>query len=301
MSSPMESLLPIACGLTAALTVGFAMACRPTALDRLERYATGAAGGAQRPQTALTPWKAVIVEALAPRLERHLPDSYLRGLRGRLRRAGLHRTGHYQAFLAVQAGLALTLACLGLAVGGAHGLTIAIAGALVGVLAPLVAVGQLAAARQRAIYTMLPDSIDLLTACVEAGLGLDAAIAHLTRRQSRACWAVNQEFSRYLQELHMGVPRQEALRNLGNRSHVDDLRQLVNALAQGDALGVGISQVLRGQSQHLRLRRKQRAEEAAMKAPIKIIFPLLIGVFPSVFVVILGPAAIRLMDTFAGR
>lgn len=99
----------------------------------------------------------------------------------------------------------------------------------------------------------------------------------------------------------MGVPRQEALRNLASRCEVEDLQHLVSALAQGDALGVGVAQVLRGQSQHLRLRRKQRAEEKAMKAPIKILFPLLIGVFPTVFVVILGPAVLRLIDAFATR
>jgi tight adherence protein C len=188
---------------------------------------------------------------------------------------------------------------LPLRLAGAIGMTLG--GKALGVLAPLVLVGQLAARRQQSIYATLPDTIDLLTACVEAGLGLDAAIGHMTRRRSRACWALNHEFARYQQELHMGVPRHDAMRNLANRCDVEDLRHLVNALAQGDALGVGISQVLRGQSQHLRLRRKQRAEEKAMKAPIKILFPLLIGVFPSLFVVILGPAALRLIDTFATR
>jgi tight adherence protein C len=297
----MSTGLLLATGLMASLTVFLALAARPTARDRFERYAGVPHGRAWGAAPDLTPWKHVFVEALVPRLERFLPGTYLNGLRKRLRRAGLYGTAHFQVFLTVQASMALLGALGGLAIGGAQAPAMAAAGAAIGVLAPLVLVGQMAARRQQAIYATLPDTIDLLTACVEAGLGLDAAIGHMTRRRSRACWALNQEFGRYQQELHMGVPRQDAMRNLANRCEVEDLRHLVNALAQGDALGVGISQVLRGQSQHLRLRRKQRAEEKAMKAPIKILFPLLIGVFPSLFVVILGPAALRLIDTFATR
>lgn len=297
----MSTGLLLATGLMAALTVYLSLAARPTARDRFARYAGIPQGRVWGAAPDLNPWKRVLFEALVPRLERFLPGAYLSGVRTKLRRAGFYGTSQFQAFLVVQAGLAALGALAGLVVGGPRAATLMAVGAAIGVLAPLVLLGQLATRRQQAIYATLPDSIDLLTACVEAGLGLDAAIAHLTRRRSRACWALNQEFSRYQQELHMGVPRQDALRHLANRCEVEDLRHLVNALAQGDALGVGISQVLRGQSQHLRLRRKQRAEEKAMKAPIKILFPLLVGVFPSVFVVILGPAVLRLMDTFATR
>ena len=297
----MLNALLLATGLMAALTVYWALAARPTAMDRFERYAAGPRVAGWPASTDLTPWKHVLIEALVPRLERFLPGAYLSGTRARLRRAGWYGASHFQLFLAIQACLAAFGAIAGLVAGGADALVVAACGGAMGVLAPQVALGRMAASRQHAINTALPDSIDLLTACVEAGLGLDAAIAQLNRRRSRACWALNQEFARYQQELHMGVPRQEALRNLANRCDVEDLRHLVNAIAQGDALGVGISQVLRGQSQHLRLRRKQRAEEQAMKAPIKILFPLLIGVFPSVFVVILGPAVLRLLDTFATR
>lgn len=293
--------LLLASGLMMALTVFFAMSARGATIDRFVRYA-GASTPFGRPSvTVLTPWKVVLFQALVPRLERYLPSSYMKVLRSRLRRAGFYSTGHFQGFLVVQTGTAAfgALACAML--GGGNALPFLAVGAVIGALAPMGVVQQLGARRQQAIYATLPDSIDLLTACVEAGLGLDAAIAHLTRRRSRACWAINEEFSRYQQELHMGVPRQEALRNLASRCEVEDLQHLVSALAQGDALGVGVAQVLRGQSQHLRLRRKQRAEEKAMKAPIKILFPLLIGVFPTVFVVILGPAVLRLIDAFATR
>lgn len=288
--------LLLAAGLTVAALCYLVVTGRQATLDRFERYAMQPAR--RRPDGApLVAWRDVLIEALAPRLERFLPGTYLQGLRDRLRRAGFYATTHFQGFLVVQTATAAALALAGLSVGGGRALGMAAAGAAFGVLLPMVAVGQLAAARQQAIHAQLPDSIDLLTACVEAGLSLDAAMAQLVKRRSRACWAINQEIGRYLQELQMGVPRHEALKNLANRCQVEDLKQLVNALAQGDALGVGIAQMLRGQSQHLRLRRKQRAEEQAMKAPIKIIFPLLIGVFPSVFVVILGPAVIRMLDS----
>jgi tight adherence protein C len=295
----MQLALLAAAGTTTALAVYLAATSRHAALDRIERYITMPA--ARQKGNDWAAWRDVLVEALAPQLERFLPGTYLQSLRARLRRAGFYAPAHFQIFLVLQVGLALLLAAVGLSVGGPRAMLLAGAGAAIGILLPMVVVGQLGAARQQAIDAALPDSIDLLTACAEAGLGLDAAIGHLTKRRSRASWAVDREFERYLQELHMGVPRQEALRNLANRCQVEDMRHLVNALAQGDALGVGISQLLRGQSQHLRLRRKLRAEERAMKAPIKIIFPLLIGVFPSVFVVILGPAVIKVLDSFAGH
>ena len=91
------------------------------------------------------------------------------------------------------------------------------------------------------------------------------------------------------------------LRNLGARSGVEDLKQVVTALVHGDSQGIGVSQVLRAQAKHVRLRRKQRAEEKAMKGPIKILFPLLFGIFPAIFVLILGPALLRLMDAFSGK
>lgn len=289
--------LLLAAGLTAALVCYLVVTRRHAALDRFERYGVQPTRR-RRDGAPLVAWRDVLIEALAPRLERFLPGTYIQGLRDRLRRAGFYATSHFQLFLVAQAASATALALAGLSVGGARAMLLAAAGAAVGVLLPMIVVGQMAAARQQAIHAQLPDSIDLLTACVEAGLSLDAAMAQLVKRRSRASWAINQEIGRYLQELQMGVPRHEALKSLAVRCQVEDLKHLVNALAQGDALGVGIAQMLRGQSQHLRLRRKQRAEEQAMKAPIKIIFPLLIGVFPSVFVVILGPAVIRMLDSF---
>lgn len=288
-------------GLTAALVTYTAMAARQTPVAvRLERYAQRQQEVSSGPSWQET-WQLALVRPLAPVVERLLPGYYLSQLRARLRQAGHYGVGPFQLYLGSTLLLALALAFLGVLLGGRMAFVYGAAGAACGFVLPSFWLGAQVKKRQAAIDSVLSDSVDLLTACVEAGLGLDAAISQLVRRKSANFAAINQEFGRYLQELQVGVSRPEALRNLGARCGVEDLRQVVTALVHGDALGVGVSQILRAQTQHLRMRRKQRAEEKAMKAPIKILFPLLFGIFPSIFVLILGPAGIQLMDAFVGK
>ncbi|MDB5098768.1 MAG: Type secretion system domain protein [Cyanobacteria bacterium RYN_339] len=290
-------------GLTAALLAyaGLQTTSRAPALAaRFQRYA-----GVVDPAPPRATWLAAVlgfmVEPLYPLLMRLWPGTYLEAVRGWLRQTGHPSTASFQLFLVCQA-LAAALAGMGgLALGGDRRVIIAGLAAVFALLLPVLWLRQAVRRRQTAIEGVLCDSLDLLTASVEAGLGLDAAIAQLVRRRNRTCFAINQELGRYLQELRIGTPRGDALRNLGSRSGVEDLRQVVTALVHGDSLGIGVSQVLRAQAKHLRLRRKQRAEEKAMKAPIKILFPLLFGIFPSIFVLILGPALLRLVDAFAGK
>ncbi len=295
--------LVLAVGLTATLLTFFAFE-RPAAgvATRFTRYANDAAV----PEELTAPgwwedWRGRAVRSFAPIISKALPSHYVESAKHRLRQAGMYRAAHLQAYLVSQAGLGGSFALTGLVLGGRAGVLWATAGFAVGFLVPHVVLTVLVKRRQDQINSALPDSIDLLTACVEAGLGLDAAIAQLTRRRSPQSKSLNQEFTRYLSELQVGVGRGAALRALGGRSGVEDFRHVVTALVHGDALGVGVAQILRAQAQHLRLRRKQRAEEKAMKAPIKILFPLLFGIFPSIFVIILGPAALRLMDNFIGK
>ena len=152
--------------------------------------------------------------------------------------------------------------------------------------------------RAKLIARSLPDTLDLITASVEAGLGLDAAIALTIRRPPPGSRALADLLARYLHDVRHGTARREALRTLAERSGCDDLRHVVSALVQGDTLGVGVARILRGQALHLRQRRRQRAEEQAAKAPVKLIFPLLFGIFPAIFVVVLGPAALTIYDVF---
>jgi tight adherence protein C len=149
--------------------------------------------------------------------------------------------------------------------------------------------------RQNDIRNALPDSIDLLTICVEAGLGFDAALAHVSRNTSGP---LADEFYRTLQEVQLGRSRNEAMRNLAARSNVPELRAFILAMVQADIFGVSVANVLRVQAAEMRLKRRQLAEERAMKVPIKVLFPVLFCIFPALFVVILGPAIMRIADVF---
>jgi tight adherence protein C len=141
--------------------------------------------------------------------------------------------------------------------------------------------------RQAAIQRALPDSLDLLTICVEAGLGFDAAVGRMVEKRDDE---LSHEFGRVLTEMRMGRSRREALRSLVERTDVRDVNTFVGAIIQSEQLGVPISRVLLTQANEMRVRRRQRAEEAAHKAPIKMLFPMVFLIFPSMFVVILGPA-----------
>ncbi|NUT50891.1 MAG: type II secretion system F family protein [Saccharothrix sp.] len=150
--------------------------------------------------------------------------------------------------------------------------------------------------RQTLIRKALPDALDMLTVCVEAGLGFDAALAQVARN-TRGPLA--QECARVLQEMQIGKSRNQALRALTDRTTVPELRAFVSALAQAGELGVPIAQVLREQAREMRQRRRQRAEEQAHKVPVKILFPLIFCLFPAMFVVIIGPGAISIAKVFA--
>jgi tight adherence protein C len=151
-----------------------------------------------------------------------------------------------------------------------------------------------AAERQKQITRSLPDVLDLLTVSVEAGLGFDAAVAKVVEKTDGA---LAEEFGKTLQEIRMGKGRRDALKDLGRRTGNADLLGFVSSIVQADQLGVSIGNVLRIQSEDLRGRRKARAEEQAMKAPIKILFPLIMFIFPSIFIIILGPAVLSIKNT----
>jgi tight adherence protein C len=148
--------------------------------------------------------------------------------------------------------------------------------------------------RSEAVRRALPDSIDLLTISVESGLAFDAALAQVARNSDGP---LAEEFSRVLREIQIGSSRSQALRGLSERTDVDDLRIFLNSMIQAEKLGIPIADVLRVQSSEMRLKRSQRVEEQAMKLPVKIIFPLLLGIMPALFIVILGPAVISISQT----
>ncbi|MBC8015698.1 MAG: type II secretion system F family protein [Sporomusaceae bacterium] len=169
---------------------------------------------------------------------------------------------------------------------------------IIGLIVPVILLNQKMAARKLSIQKDLPDVLDLLTVSVEAGLGFDGALAKLTEKMKGV---LVEEFNRVLQEIRMGVSRREALATLGKRCDVSDLSMFTTSLIQADQLGVSIGNVLRVQSVSMREKRKQRAEEKAMKAPIKMMLPLVLFIFPSIFIVLLGPAVIQIATTFGNK
>jgi tight adherence protein C len=148
--------------------------------------------------------------------------------------------------------------------------------------------------RQREILRTLSDTLDLLTISVEAGLSLNAAISQVVQNVPGV---LSQEFARMLQEIQLGVARSEAFRHLAERTDVDELNAFALAMIQADVFGVSIAGVLRTQAEQLRIKRRQRAEAKAQQIPVKIVFPLILCVLPSLFVVIVGPGAIRIVTS----
>jgi tight adherence protein C len=256
-----------------------------------ERYAqrTGADDGAQ--QLGPPPgW----LRGLGMRLS---PSGTAAKLQHRLDIAGNPERWNTDRLFAVKGAGLLGLAGLGLLFGlHDHGLAIPAIGlgGLAGFLLPDLLLYNTGMKRQAQIQKDLPDAMDMLTICVEAGLGFDAAMARVTRNTEGP---VSAEFSRALQEIQIGKSRSEALRSLADRTTVGELRAFASALVQAGELGIPVADVLREQAKEMRLRRRQRAEEKAQQVPVKILFPLVGCLFPALFIIVIGPGAISIMHS----
>lgn len=241
---------------------------------------------------------------LGAALSRFTPYSIRRMVEQRLSMAGGFGSLGVDGFLLLCGSLAIVLPL-------ATGLITKLAGApgnkvfglslisfAIGITLPFIMLNQKITARKISLQKDLPDVLDLLTVSVEAGLGFDGALAKLAEKMKGA---LVDEFSRVLQEMRMGVIRRDALIAMGKRCDEPDLSLFITSLVQADQLGVSIGNVLRIQSVSMRAKRKQRAEEKAMKAPIKMMLPLVLFIFPTIFIVLLGPAIIQVITTFSNR
>ncbi len=175
----------------------------------------------------------------------------------------------------------------------------AIWGFLFGWMVPLFVVGGRAKRRQHEMVKALPDALDLLVVCVEAGLGLNQALVRVAQEVTNVSPVLGQQIVLTNLEIRAGTPRDEALRNFGERTGVEDIRSFVAMLIQTDRFGTSIAQALRTHAEVLRTKRRQRAEEASAKTAIKMLFPLVFFIFPAMFVVILGPAVIQVYETLS--
>lgn len=162
------------------------------------------------------------------------------------------------------------------------------------VILPRIYINQKIKGRSKQALRELPDVLDLLTVSLEAGLGFDSALAKVVAKKQGVLSA---EFQRCLEEIRLGKTRREALTGIKDRLVIDEIKVLISSILQAEKLGIGMVQVMRVQSHEVREQRKQRAEEEAMKAPIKMLFPLVLFIFPSLFIVLLGPAVIQFITT----
>ncbi|MGQ9926283.1 MAG: type II secretion system F family protein [Chloroflexaceae bacterium] len=170
-------------------------------------------------------------------------------------------------------------------------------GFALGYMLPVIWLGRQIAARKKAIIKSLPDALDLLCISVEAGLAFDLALQRVADKWDDE---LSREFRRVLKDTRLGRSRREALKDMADRTGVDDVRTFVASVIQAEQLGVSMSKILRIQSDQMRVRRRQRAEELAQQAPIKMLFPMVFLIFPALFVVILGPAVPRIFSSFSG-
>lgn len=174
----------------------------------------------------------------------------------------------------------------------------AVVAGVVGFTAPNMYLYQKGYDRTNKMQRALPDALDLLTISVESGLGFDAALSQVARNTSGP---LSDEFARVLQEMQIGMGRGAALRALGERTHVPEVKGFASAMVQADQLGIPIANVLRVQSREIRTKRRQRAEEAAQKVAVKILIPLIFCILPTLFIAVLGPAGITIVEAFSGR
>jgi len=224
-----------------------------------------------------------------------------------LERAGIRRPGATAVFLGAKVLLAAICGVGWITVNFALARPVgsvlfagAIAG-LVGFYVPTVWLYFRGEARKLQIQTSLPDALDLLVVCVEAGLGLNAAIARVGQEIRLASPALAEELALVNQEIRTGIARSDALRRLARRTGAEDIYALTAMLIQADRLGTSVAQSLRAHAESMRTKRRQRAEQMARKAGIKLAFPLVFLIFPALLVVILGPAAIQLMQAMAAQ
>jgi tight adherence protein C len=253
---------------------------------------------AQSKNEALTAYLEKAATPLADKVSGN--EKEMGQLREKLMNAGFRRESAPVVFKTIQ----LATAAFGLFIGSVYGLfadglgqdmIIKVGGGLIiGFMIPKFALDFIANKRKEKIFLGLPDALDLMVVCVEAGLGMDQALRKVADEMSKSHKEIGEEFGIANKQLQLGRTRSEVLQALGFRAGVDDLKQLASILIQADKFGSSIAAALRVQSDAMRTRRRQIAEEKAAKTAVKMIFPLVLFIFPGIFVVLVGPAGISM-------
>ncbi len=304
----LQALLPCLAGLLTF--AGFSLLIFGIASRRGDPMDARLAGIVQAPRTLEE------YEMQAPFMERFLrplllgmargfarmtPSSSLDGIQSRLQSAGMQGQMQVSDFVGLKGlGTIFGLAFAGLLAFALHAqlgviVLLALVLGFIGYVAPDLWLRSKTDRRKLEITNALPDTIDLLTISVEAGLGFDQAMGRIVSKSSNT---LAREFGRVLQQMRLGVPRRDALRQMADRTGVEDVSQFVGAIVQAEQLGASVGRVLRVQSSEMRVRRRQRAQKLAQQAPIKMLFPMAFLILPSIFVVVLGPAIPRIVKVF---
>ena len=273
-------------------------------LDELEQSRAGVPEVlSRRGRGAQAERLAGVIEMLGQRRMEGYKD--VSGLRLRLLQAGYPNASAVPIYLGARIflpasltiGSLLVLPAVGFPLSGS--LLLASWFGILGYVWPSFRVGMRRKARMKQMQKALPDALDMLVVCVEAGLGLNQALVRVSEEIERISPVLSEQITLVNLEIRAGTARDEALRNLGERTGLEDMKSLVAMLIQTDRFGTSIAQALRVQADTLRTKRRQRAEEAAAKTTIKLVFPLVLFIFPAMFVVILGPALIQIIQALS--
>lgn len=241
-----------------------------------------------------------MLDALSKMVQRFTPRHYLEESSHKLELAGIAQEMKPATFLGIRVVAALALGATSLLIAFTSArlpffqrLLVIVVSVVLGFVLPSVWLGSKISSRQKEIIKALPDALDLLTICVEAGLGFDASMSKVAEKWDNELSAA---FAKTVQEMQLGKLRREALRNMANSMDVPDMTTFVAAIIQADQLGVSMAKVMRIQSDTMRMKRRQRAEEKARQAPIKMMFPLVFFIFPTIMIVLLGPAILKIRE-----
>ncbi len=239
-----------------------------------------------------------LLDAVFRQSRRLTPRGFADSTSTNLTHAGLAGQFPLEAFVGIKTVLSIVGLVGGLAVStGSSNSTrifLVLLFGFIGFIAPDAYVRRRAAARQRAIVSALPDILDQLTVLLEAGLGFNTAVDRIVQSTSGP---LVEEFARALHSIRLGQPRNEALEDISNRTGTQEVRQFVSAIKQADGLGVPMARVARVQSEHMREMKRLHSEEQAMRLPVKLVFPMVLCMLPALFVVLLGPVAIRIFNS----
>jgi tight adherence protein C len=301
----LELFISLGTFLTVTLVI-YGLAYRPQADSAMDarlgglRYSRPGRDPLPDPEAAFTTRVLrPLMTAFSRRANAVLPSSMSDRLEHAIIKSGLNlKVGHFILIVGLSAGLLPFLMLLFFAASGVRGqMLLLMYGVFVGlgIYVPRIWLLGKIKRRQKAIWRSLPDAFDLITASVEAGLGIDAAFNRVIEKV-RGPFA--EELTRTMREISMGRSRRDALLDMSDRTGVEELRSLINSIVQAESMGISIGSVIRVQTGVIRTKRKQKAEEQAFKAPIKMVFPLVLFIFPTIMIVIGGPAIIQMKHAF---